>query len=174
MLSMGVFEFTGAMQSFVVPAGVTSITVVAAGAQGGQAGQGNAARSWQPGLGGVIVSTLSVTPLMTLFVFVGGAGSSGVYTNQGGFSDGGSSSYCTGFDPYTWGGGGGGSSDVRTVQDSLASRLVVAGGGGGECVVNDFALMLILPRFSMDYRHVCSLGCQVRGPRVQADMEEIP
>ena len=124
------FSYTGTVQTYFVPAGVTSITVTAAGAQGGQSGTGTSAFSYAPGQGGLIVSTVSVTPLSTLYVYVGGAGRSGQNTNKGGFNGGGDASY----DSFmqSWGGGGGGASDVRTVLGSLPSRVVVAGGGGGE------------------------------------------
>ena len=109
---------------------MTSITVTAAGAQGGQSGTLTTVSSYTPGQGGLIVSAVSVTPLATLYVYVGGAGMSGQNTNKGGFNGGGDASYYS----YSgsWGGGGGGASDVRTVLGSLPSRLVVAGGGGGE------------------------------------------
>ena len=124
------FAYTGTVQTYSIPAGVTSITVTAAGAQGGQSGTGTSASSYAPGQGGLIVSTVSVTPLSTLYVYVGGAGRSGQNTNKGGFNGGGDASY----DSFmqSWGGGGGGASDVRTVLGSLPSRVVVAGGGGGE------------------------------------------
>ena len=122
------FSFTGAAQTYVVPAGVNSVTVTATGAQGGQTGQGsNPIASVQPGKGGLIVATISVDPLSHLLVYVGGQGHTGLNGNVGGFNGGGSSSRWS----DKWGGGGGGGSDVRTVQGSLASRLVVAGGGGG-------------------------------------------
>ena len=126
------FSYTGAVQTYIVPAGVASITVTAAGAKGGQTGQGTTTKTLLPGLGGLLIATVSVAPSATLYVNVGGAGQSGLYTNQGGFNGGGSGSYYTGANPYTWGGGGGGGSDVRTTQADLSSRLVVAGGGGGE------------------------------------------
>ena len=124
------FAYTGTVQTYSIPAGVTSITVTAAGAQGGQSGTGTSASSYAPGQGGLIVSTVSVTPLTTLYVYVGGAGRSGLNTNKGGFNGGGNASFYSAFS--SWGGGGGGASDIRTALGSLPSRVVVAGGGGGE------------------------------------------
>ena len=127
------FTYTGAVQAYHVPAGVATVTVTAAGAQGGQAGSGTTIRTSGAGLGGRIVATVAVTPQTSLFVYVGGAGKSGpMYTNKGGFNGGGNASYYTGASPYYWGGGGGGASDVRSDLISLPSRVVVAGGGGGE------------------------------------------
>ena len=53
-----VFVYTGAMQSFTVPAGVTSITIQALGAQGGGNG----------GLGAKMTGTFTVTPGQVLQV----------------------------------------------------------------------------------------------------------
>jgi hypothetical protein len=110
---------TGAEQTFVVPAGVTSIHVVAIGGKGA-----DAARNYQFGRGGYgaeVSGDLAVTPGATVYVEVGG--------NGGGFNGGGAS------DVDGRGGGGGGGSDVRTATNTdpgtLASRLLVAGGGGG-------------------------------------------
>ena len=143
------FFYTGAVQTYSVPAGVTLITVTAAGAQGGQSGIATNISSHVPGYGGEIMSTVSVTPLTTLYVYVGGAGRSGLNTNKGGFNGGGNSSFYT---TNSWGGGGGGASDVRTVLGSLDSRLVVAGGGGGELklhVVVVYCLLVVYTAFHL-------------------------
>ena len=120
------FSSTGAEQTFVVPAGITSVTVVARGAPGGTSGVAGAG-----GRGAVVTAELTVTPGQTLYLNVGGASvNSGCYPDAtciGGFNGGGSNSL--------YGGGGGGASDVRTVSrsetGSLSSRLLVAAGGGG-------------------------------------------
>jgi hypothetical protein len=106
------FAYTSAEQSFVVPAGVTRVTVAASGAAGGTGGRGG-------GLGGRVTAELAVTPGQTLFVEVGG----GAWGGGGGRLD-------------SMAGLGGGASDVRTCAvaaacDTLGSRLIVAGGGGG-------------------------------------------
>ena len=132
--SKPLFVHTGALQIYTVPAGVTTLTVTAAGAQGGRAGQGESADTDEPGKGGLIVGVVSVTPGSTLHVFVGGSGRSLLYDNEGGFNGGGSASYFNMNTSNSWGGGGGGSSDIRTIPDVLASRLFVAGGGGGQSV----------------------------------------
>jgi hypothetical protein len=123
------FGPTGSEDAFVVPAGVSSVHVVATGAPGGTAfGPASGGRGAQ------VSGDLTVTPDDTLYVNVGGAPTSGGCAEVsgdpaecvGGFNGGGTSIF---------GGGGGGASDVRTVasgQDkSLSSRLIVAGGGGG-------------------------------------------
>ena len=114
------YVYTGTVQTYSVPANVVSVTIEAAGAAGGTDQCGvNAA-----GLGGKITSTIDVISGQTLYVFVGGVGSTGI----GGFNGGGSG--------YTnpnscIGGGGGGGSDVRTSLTDLTSRIIAAGGGGG-------------------------------------------
>ena len=124
---------TGAEDTFMVPAGVSTIHVVATGAPGAAGQQGGAA-----GRGAVVSGDLTgLTPGHTLYVEVGGA-PTGVGTGHcgagvdclGGFNGGGSSA--------ARGGGGGGASDVRTISrsessgfDGLESRLIVAAGGGG-------------------------------------------
>lgn len=58
------FNFTGALQLFTVPSGVTSVVVNASGAQGGLGG----------GQGAAITGTFAVTPGEVLSVIVGGQG----------------------------------------------------------------------------------------------------
>ncbi len=104
--------YTGAMQTYTVPCGVTSVTISCWGGQGATGGQG--------GLGGFSTGTLAVTPGQSLFVFVGGAGQTAI----GGFNGGGSAGSQNA-------GGGGGASDVRINSSNAADRVIVAGGGGG-------------------------------------------
>ena len=117
------FYYTGSKQSFTVPAGVRSITVVARGAAGSQ--------GEYEGRGGRVYADIVVRPGETLYAFVGGQGS---YYGRGGFNGGGPGgvyphSRCSG--SYCLGNGGGGASDVRQGGTSLSDRIIVAGGGGG-------------------------------------------
>ena len=68
------FDYTGAEQQFIVPAGVTSITVTAHGAKGGNGYNASSGG----GLGGTTTATISVTPGETLAILVGGMGGNGV------------------------------------------------------------------------------------------------
>jgi hypothetical protein len=103
----------GSAQTFVVPAGITRVTIEAWGAQGRDGfGFGSG------GTGGHARGTFVVTPGSTLSVRVGGRPAS-IYR---GFNGGGMGGY---------GGAGGGASDVRIGGDGLAARAIVAGGGGG-------------------------------------------
>jgi hypothetical protein len=123
--AVAAFSFSGSEQCYTVPAGVTSVQVVAVGAPGGSGGTS--------GLGAVVSGRLSVTPSETLFVEVGGSGSALNASAAGGFNGGGApGSFAAA--------GGGGASDIRTCStagscSALGSpsdpRLLVAGGGGG-------------------------------------------
>jgi uncharacterized repeat protein (TIGR01451 family) len=125
------FTYTGAEQEFKVPAGVTSVNVVAVGSEGSpaQALRGVAG----PGRGAEVSANLTVIPGHTLYVEVGGnvVGFGSVARGES-FNGGG-----RGFGNNSMGGG---ASDVRTIsiggvspggEESLNSRLLVAAGGGG-------------------------------------------
>lgn len=126
---------------FTVPAGVTSIHVVAIGGKGG----GGFALG---GAGARTEGDLTVTPGQTLYAEVGGAGAfasqtawksapGGVYGGgSGGRYDDAQFAASHGFIPVS--GGGGGASAVRTCSIvilqcaySLPAMLLVAAGGGG-------------------------------------------
>jgi hypothetical protein len=140
--------------SFTVPAGISSIAVVAVGAPGGDGAHwsSNDVEYFPPnggsGADGAQVNgTLSVTPGELLYVDVGGSGSLGITGSAyggpygaGGWNGGANSGTNTALGASGTGGGGGGASDVRTVpcgsgcpgdSQTLAARLLVAGGGGG-------------------------------------------
>ncbi len=95
------FSYTGAIENWPVPAGVTTITAEASGAQGGDS-------TWSGtvvgGLGATMIGDVTVTPGDQLQVLVGGQGES-----------------------LAVGGGGGGS----FLATSTNGPLLVAGGGGG-------------------------------------------
>jgi Fibronectin type III domain len=130
------FSFTNAPdQTFKVPAGVSSVKVVAVGAPGGAAGP--RFPSPTPGGAGAVASgTVSVAGGQTLYVEVGGAGDAGFTDSAGGFNGGGPGDTAPGCG-CPGSGGGGGASDVRTAPYSqfgvltMDPRLLIAGGGGG-------------------------------------------
>lgn len=124
------FNYTGAMQTYVVPAGVTSIDVDVMGAEGGDAigttvGWGGGPMNVDAGNGGRVTATLSVTPGETLYIYVGGEGS----MSAGGFNGGGNPAACSGTEVIA--AGGGGASDIRQGGTSIGDRIIVGGGGGG-------------------------------------------
>lgn len=121
------FGFTGAAQTYTVPAGVAQLVIEAWGAAGSGA---------KGGKGGYAKATVPVTASTTLQVWVGGKGKvvsvvSGAPSSpaaggwNGGGSGGGTDVSCTVY-------GAGGASDVRGGAFGLSDRLVVAGGGGGQ------------------------------------------
>jgi hypothetical protein len=126
------FNYTGSVQTFTVPACVTSITVDVQGGSGGTGPVGAGDGIAHPGgLGGRTQATITVSPGDVLTIYVGGAGANdNNTTSPGGFNGGGTgmleSSYT-----YYGGGGGGGASDIRLNGNALTDRIVVAGGGGG-------------------------------------------
>ena len=129
------FGFTGAPQSFTVPAGVSQITIDAFGAQGGGGccNSGLASRS-AGGSGGRIVATVAVTGGELLTILVGGAGQDGASGIAGGYNGGGSGGVSF-FLLAPNGGGGGGASAVTRA----ATAMVIAGGGGGGGTFNGVA-----------------------------------
>lgn len=112
------FQYTGGSQSYVVPAGVTKVSVDARGAQGGGSTTGLYSN---PGRGARVSCQVNVTPGETLTVLVGGRGLRGSAGYNGGGAPGAGTSL------YYVGGGGGG----RTQLKRGGTDLVVAGGGGG-------------------------------------------
>ena len=119
------FSYTGAVQTYTVPTGVTSIGFDVQGGSGGlpdtSGAPGTAAN------GGRVQGNLTVTPGQILYIYVGGKGAdwTSSIASSGGFNGGGlggSFAAC-----------GGGASDIRTSASGTAytGRLVVAGGGGG-------------------------------------------
>ena len=118
------FTYTGGLQTWTVPSGVTSITVDAQGAKG--AGVAGYSYGYQSvgGCGGRVQATLAVTPGDVLNIVVGGQGS--YTTGAGGYGGGGSDGYWTSAWP---GAGGGGESNIKDGTASL--DLLHAGGGGG-------------------------------------------
>ncbi|MBF9237021.1 tail fiber domain-containing protein [Hymenobacter sp. BT683] len=130
------FAYTGSMQTYTVPAGVTSLQVEARGAEGG-ASRGDRSGSYPGGWGARVQATLTVTPGQVLYLYVGGKGETAFYEGNtgGGFNGGGNGGYI-GLGPNPpqgGGGGGGGASDIRTSAsgDTYADRLLTAAGGGG-------------------------------------------
>lgn len=100
--------------SFVVPAGVTSLTLKLWGAGGGGGGGGSSGVGGDGGGGGYTLSTISVTPGETLSIYVGGGGAGGSYSSGG-----------------TDAGGGGGGGGFTSVYRGGSALTIAAGGGGG-------------------------------------------
>ncbi|MBV9597363.1 MAG: hypothetical protein JOZ87_10890 [Chloroflexi bacterium] len=114
-------------QSWTVPPGVTSATVVLLGAGGGDGS--SQVLPVAGGRGAFVQATLGVKPGETLQVRVGGRG--GRAGDARGSDNGGGGFYPVTLDVSRAAGRGGGASDVRRSPYRLVDRLVVAGGGGG-------------------------------------------
>lgn len=106
------FDYTGDVQTYVVPGGVYSIQIACYGAEGNE-GDGDAGGA--AGLGGLAQGNLDVSPGETYHIYVGG---------QNGYNGGGVGGMIDA-------GNGGGASDVRFGGMDLADRIIVGGGGGG-------------------------------------------
>lgn len=129
------YTYTGSSAVFVVPAGVTSITIEAWGAAGGEDGV-----SGPGGLGGYATGTLAVNAGDTLNITVGGRGVNGIPGGSGstaslnlpgGFNGGGATGTIACPRSGEGAGSGGGASDIRLNGATLNDRVIVAGGGGG-------------------------------------------
>lgn len=112
------FNYTGSVQSKTLKPGTYTIEC--------WGGQGGTYSSYIGGYGGYSKGTITLTEATTVYISVGGAGSSS--STAAGFNGGG-----TGIPS---GRGGGGATDVRIGQNSLYSRVIVAGGGGGAGVTS--------------------------------------
>jgi len=104
------FSNTGTEETFTVPSGVSTITITAYGAAGGESAGGLAG-----GQGVIIRSSFSVTPGNNLIVFAGGIGGSTTYGTSG-----------CGTTGCMQGEGGDGS-----YVSLNGNPLIIAGGGGG-------------------------------------------
>lgn len=112
------FNYTGSLQTYTVPSGVTTIHIVAKGAQGG------AVASDQGGLGAMMSGDFTVTPGEVLNVIVGGQGSQANTTSSGG---GGGSGVHNAGTPLIIAGGGGG---IDTQQPNYPGKDAVTGTSG--------------------------------------------
>lgn len=97
--------------TFVVPSGITSLSIKAWGAGGGGGAGGSTGSGGNGGGGGYVAGNISVTPGETLTIYVGGGGKGGSNISNTGS-----------------GGGGGGYSSIYRGSTPL---MIVAGGGGG-------------------------------------------
>lgn len=127
-----VFDFTGAVQEFVVPDGVTEVTIECKGAGGGTS---QVASAGDRSGGAIVTGLVPVTPGNTLDVYVGGQpvgpgddGSLSQPSRDGGWPNGGDAYNAASTND---GAGGGGASFVAEDGDGIADARICAGGGGG-------------------------------------------
>ena len=123
------FSYTGVVQPYVIPAGVTLISVIVDGAGGG----GNTAGAYStPGSGCRVTGDIDVTPGETLTFGVGQGG--GVTPQAIALHGGGGAGLVGGLAGGT--NGGGRSWIVRGTVQGEQYELVTAGGGGGAAAAN--------------------------------------
>ncbi len=131
------FSYTGSIENWTVPSGVTLVTIEARGAQGGNSSYGTG------GLGALIQGTVSVTPGEQLKVLVGEQG----YGDSDG-AGGGGGSFITRSDdtPLVIAGGGGGAGGYNETvpgdyQDGKHAEVTEVGSDGqpssGEYFISD-------------------------------------
>ena len=109
----------GSPQTYTVPSGVYSLSVVANGAAGGDASSNGGGR------GGKVEGLLAVTPGQVLTITIGGTPTPPAPAT--GYNGGGKSAGVGSLQS----GGGGGATDIRQNGNALTNRVIVAGGGGG-------------------------------------------
>lgn len=121
------FSYTGTTGSFVVPQGVTSLSVKMWGAGGGN---GAWPSNSTAGAGGYAAGTVSVTPGETLLYIIGGGGQGTTGSGgDGGLGGWGGGGYGTKGDAS--GGGGGGYTGLFSGAIHQQTAIMIAGGGGG-------------------------------------------
>jgi hypothetical protein len=131
MVNQVTFNYTGSTQTWVVPAGVTTVSIESWGAEGGRRSTAAPRR-----YGGYVKGDLSVTPGETLRIHVGQRPNVG--SNQGGWNGGGLGGVHLNTSGFN-GMGGGGASDVRQGGTALSNRVIVAGGAGGTSSKDEYA-----------------------------------
>jgi len=120
-----VYNYTGVVQTYTVPAGVTSINVWIWGAGGAGSDRNGSGNGGSGGSGAFVKGTLAVTPGQVFQIVVGGRGtySTANGTHAGGYGGGGTA--------YQNAGSGGGYSGIFLTSVSFANARAIAGGGGG-------------------------------------------
>jgi hypothetical protein len=123
------FASTGSVETFTVPAGITSLTITAVGAGGGAAS--GSPRGGRGGAGTAVTATFAVSPGDVLHVIVGGGGAGGSGSGGGAGGGGGSFVFAGGTLLLAAGGGGGGGSIVGGSGPGGNASTSTGGGAGG-------------------------------------------
>ncbi len=131
------FSYTGAAQTFTVPAGVTQLYTVVTGAEGGRGGRDSQGEPIPGGYKGQVSGTIAVTPGQVLTIAVGGGGATGNSSTSSQTRAAAGQSPLTGYaggrggmpggQGSSGGGGGGGAATVLLT----GTETIVAGGAGG-------------------------------------------
>jgi hypothetical protein len=133
-----IFNYTGTVQTFIVPHGVYSIQSTLIGANGGNSIYSTGGNSIK------VSADIIVTPGTVIYIYIGGKGTdsnSNIYnvsdTLVGGFNGGGSGGRDNKIGQIANGAGGGGATDIRIGGTKLSNRIIIAGGGGGAGFMGD-------------------------------------
>ena len=110
------YNYTGDVETYVVPSCVSQLNVVIEGGQGGGA---------EGGAGATVSGLIDVVEGQVIEIRVGNSGGCPNGGYNGGANGGSANSTANG------GCGGGGASDIRIAPYGISDRIVVAGGGGG-------------------------------------------
>ncbi|HEU5007979.1 MAG TPA: hypothetical protein VFT67_13465 [Jatrophihabitantaceae bacterium] len=137
------YGYTGAVGTYTVPAGVTTIRIEATGGAGGNGGDSHTSENigeagGKGGSGGTVSAYFSVTPGEQLSYYVGGGGQSaaastgfGASATGGEFGGGAGGTGNQSLSETSATGGGGAGGAATWVKTSSGTVLAVAGGGGG-------------------------------------------
>ena len=139
------FDYTGSAQNFTVPSGISSLTITATGAEGGQGGADASGPSPTGGYQGVVTGTIPVVAGQTLTIGVGQGGESGAWdttgsSNPSDYTNGAAVGGTNPLSGYAGGNGGeagylgdsgdGGAGGGATVITTNGSSIVAGGAGG--------------------------------------------
>jgi len=137
------FNYTGTIQTFIIPPNVHYITIYCWGAGGGGSyGYIIGSQGGYGGNGGFVKTTLDVRSIYSLSIIVGQGGRKGIYAATTAYAFGGGGSTAGAYNDGHWAfGGGGGLSGVfitntnmtitNNIINSYATPIIIAGGGGG-------------------------------------------
>ena len=141
-----IYNYTGTIQTFNVPVGVSSINIYCWGAGGGSSfyidtSTNNIIQGGYGGNGGFVSTTINVSSITSLKIIVGQGGKKGILNGSSGFSFGGGGNGVGANTSWALGGGGGLSgvfidnanitTDANGIVNTNAIPILIAGGGGG-------------------------------------------
>jgi uncharacterized repeat protein (TIGR01451 family) len=136
-LAQTTFSYTGALQTYTVPAGAVGVLIVAKGAGGGGGGaDGGTGLGGKGGAGASATGTFLATPGTVLNVAVGGGGQAGIFctTATGGLAAGGvaAGGFAGGAGGRAGGAGCSGNGGGGGAASGVLNVLLAGGGGGGQ------------------------------------------
>jgi uncharacterized repeat protein (TIGR01451 family) len=134
------FGYSGAAQTYTVPAGAVGVLIQASGGGGGGGGSDENGPGASGGSGASVSGSYLIAGGTSLSIYVGGGGGGGftshdghTCTNAAGAGGGGGFAGGSGGQPGCsgWSGGGGGGGGASVIATSANVPILIAGGGGG-------------------------------------------